>query len=301
MTTVTMEDVQATNLMALAGASEMAQWSDDKKKAFCATFAERAKAARYVHEATGRAIQDLAQKRRFISQIHIDKMGRKRREAVQFDDPHAYNHYTIGGRAVQQLNEIAEARAKATLEALPPIRAAVLVISPEVGAWMDRIVAIDKELQPLKEQLGEVAQAISMQEEADRAPTLTVVEFLAMVKARDQQRKRLVAQVNDLSEERGQTDVRVAKALYAGLPGLTDAVVRVIEQYWERSTALDQTTRRVTEQVLFGDSEAALQLLRHFEQDEVTVSADVKREFDEALQQLKVAVQKGARLKQIGG
>jgi hypothetical protein len=46
--------------------------------------------------------------------------------------------------------------------------------------------------------------------------------------------------------------------------------------------------RRVSEHVKFGNSQAAVELLRTFEKDEVTISEDVAARFRTALEQLKV-------------
>lgn len=74
------------------------------------------------------------------------------------------------------------------------------------------------------------------------------------------------------------------------MPGLAEAVVDVIQQHLDRSKALDAMSRRVEEQVRFGDSDAALELLRHFEADESRISDNVKASFDDALKKLKLSV-----------
>jgi hypothetical protein len=90
-------------------------------------------------------------------------------------------------------------------------------------------------------------------------------------------------------------DNQINKALYLGLPGLSDAVIKVVADHLERAVAFDQTTRRVTEKVLFGDSEAAMELLKGFERDEVTVSDNIKAEFSAAMLKLGIAAGKKTR------
>ena len=76
------------------------------------------------------------------------------------------------------------------------------------------------------------------------------------------------------------------KALYAGIPGISDAVLKSIKLHYDKSKALDQMGRRVEEQVLFGDSAAALELLRGFEADEEKLAGEVKAEFKAAMKTL---------------
>ena len=56
-------------------------------------------------------------------------------------------------------------------------------------------------------------------------------------------------------------DTGIRAFLYHGLPGLFDAVVKVVNDYMERATAFSALNRRVGEQVQFCDSEAALEML----------------------------------------
>ena len=122
---------------------------------------------------------------------------------------------------------------------------------------------------------------------------MTVAQFRALVKAADKKRRELVDKLHECGKEGSRLEAVVGKRLFKGLPGLAEAVCEVITQHLERSKALDATSRRVTEQVKFGDSEAALELLRHFESDEAEVSAKVKATFTDALEKLKLAVKKG--------
>jgi len=83
------------------------------------------------------------------------------------------------------------------------------------------------------------------------------------------------------------------------LPGLSEAVVKLITQYTDKATAFSALNRRVAEQVQFGDSEAALSMLKSFEKDEATVSSEVREQFDQALEALKAAAKAGAGLNRI--
>jgi tripartite-type tricarboxylate transporter receptor subunit TctC len=110
-----------------------------------------------------------------------------------------------------------------------------------------------------------------------------------MVREREEERQKLIKRMNTLASEGRRLESEISKTLFAGLPGLSDAVVAVIRNHVEQALAFESTGRRVEEQVKFGNSTAAVELLRHFESDEVKVSDQVKAQFDEALNKLKVA------------
>jgi hypothetical protein len=98
-----------------------------------------------------------------------------------------------------------------------------------------------------------------------------------------------------MGEELQEMEIRISKALYAGIPGISDAIIKVINEHYERITALGNMCRRVSERVAFGDSAEALSLLSFFEKDEATVSDTIQAEFDAALVKLnltKTAVRK---------
>jgi hypothetical protein len=103
-------------------------------------------------------------------------------------------------------------------------------------------------------------------------------------------------QMNELGEDGAKLEDAINKTLYAGLPGLSEAVIQVIQDSIDRYRNFDTMSRRVEEQVRFGDNEAAMNILSNFEKDEVTVSDKVKAEFSEAMNKLKAAVKKGAKL-----
>jgi hypothetical protein len=124
---------------------------------------------------------------------------------------------------------------------------------------------------------------------------MTIGEFLANVKTRENERQRLIRRMNDIADEGRRLEAEISKTLFAGLPGLSEAVIDVIRNHVEQAIAFDATCRRVEEQVKFGNSAAAVELLRHFEKDELKVSEDVKARFDAALEALKVTSKSKAK------
>jgi hypothetical protein len=112
----------------------------------------------------------------------------------------------------------------------------------------------------------------------------------------------LLTKLDDIGDEGRTLDSKINKFLYDGLPGLSDAVIKVVKEYAERAAGFSALNRRVAEQVQFGDSEAAMEMLKTFEKDEVRISGDVKMQFDKAMEALRLAGKKGlpaSRLKKL--
>ena len=142
------------------------------------------------------------------------------------------------------------------------------------------------------DQIEKVTEPIVM---SDMPQDMTIGAFRAIVRDREKERRRLITEMNECGKEGQELERQISKALYSGLPGLSDAVVDVILSHRERAAALDTFGRRAVEQIKFGDSEAAMSLLKHFEQDEITVSDTVRSKFTEALAQLKLAASQPRR------
>ena len=118
---------------------------------------------------------------------------------------------------------------------------------------------------------------------------MTVSDFRKMVKDTVSKRQRLLDELNDLSKEGNDLDEHINTKLYKGLPGLTEAVEEVIKAHLARAAMFDQTTRRIEERVMFGDSEAAVSIMNSFEKDELEVDANIKKLFTDALEKLNIS------------
>jgi hypothetical protein len=300
----TQTDTVTNTSLLLVDASQaegMAKWTDEKRKEFATLFEDRAKVARYIFIKTAEIMLDSARNRKFISQFHIDKLDLKI-SYEPFYVEHAERQYgvrrympqSIGGRTVEQLNKIADERADQILKELPPLKAAVRVISKDTANNIDKRDALLAKLRIMKQRLEEMAGSYSLGEVDQK---MTIGEFRKGVRDRDRKRAALSRQMNDMGQAGIELDNQINKALYMGLPGLSDAVMKVVADHLERAVAFDQTTRRVTEKVLFGDSQAAMELLKGFERDEVTVSDNIKAEFSAAM--LKLGISAGKKTKQL--
>lgn len=294
-----------SELVLAVSSAEIATWSEDKKTQFVGTFKDRVSVARYILESTAMHIGQTALRRQFIGERHLRKifesgsldLSRFTKLSLDYRSYHQPQPL-IGGRTLSDLTELAVQRAETVLNSLPPMQKALAIIDPETAKMMDRIAALKAQGVALVDQVEEASQPILA---AEQDQNMTLGAFRDMVKARDKHRKALIEKLNEVGKKGSELEVIVTRKLFKGLPGLCDAVVDVMQVHMDRSKALDTMSRRVEEQVKFGDSDAALDLLRHFEKDEVEVSASVKSSFDAALEKLKVAVRKGRVTKALLG
>lgn len=304
-------DIDPKGVLARVEGSDLASWSDDRRNEFCQTFDNRVRVARYILVQTSRHFMEAAERRHFISAKHhraiikgfphnehdrADAVHGLLSRMVQWD-PHPNRNYhdpkTVGGREPEHLDLIAAERSKELLASLPPITKAVAILDAETAKKMDRRDKLQADGEKLREKLDEVCGVINMSD--DQWQKMTVLEFRTMVKDRDAERQKLIGRMNAIAKEGQKLEEEIAKALYAGLPGISEAVVDVIRTHIEQAFALDSMTRRVAEQVKFGDSAAAVEMLRHFEKDEIEVSSKVKEQFAAALEKLKLSVKKKSR------
>jgi hypothetical protein len=305
-------DTNPSHVLAKIEGAEIAGWSDARRNEFCEVFGNRVKVARYLLVKTAHIIMESAKRRRFISDKHdrdifkgfkVDRFygSDPFRSFYVYDtlmglNQSTINSDTVGGRSIDTLGPIADQRAKEILKSLPPLARAVEIIDVETARKIDRRDKLLKDGEKVKEGLDEVCGTIVM-EDLDQGMTLGA--FRKMVKDRDDKRRAIITKLNEISKEGRELEESIARKLYAGLPGLSEAVVDVIRTHLEQSLALDATSRRVEEQVKFGDSEAAVEMLRHFEKDEVQVSEKVKHQFTAALEALKLSVKKPKKSKEL--
>jgi hypothetical protein len=297
-------------MVASVSGNALALWSEDKKKEFVGTFKDRVMVARFILEFSAYEIARIAQRRRFIGQRHWDRMFEKEvyehdfraqrfmKQVAGYEVPNAqyyngsYYENKVGGRDPKELEAIAKERADAVLKSLPPIQEALNIIDPESAKMLDRIDALKAAGEKLKELVEEASEPIVLAEVDQK---MTIGSFRKMVKDQDSRRRKLLEKMKEIGKEGSQLEAIVGKRLFKGLPGLSDAVMAVVRQHIDRSKGLDATSRRVEEQVIFGDCDAALELLRGFEKDEAVISESVKASFDAALEKLKFSVKRGRK------
>ena len=288
--------------LTVVASGEMSTWSEAKRLDFVATFHKRALCSRYVLLRTAELCMETAQRRQFISNFHVKEIEKRtKRPYLQAhygsleltDNRNSYNR-TVSGRSVEELDSIAGERAAALLDGLPALKLAVKIVNADLAKKIERKEECEKRGQVLLDELKVGTEPIIMSEVDE---TMTVGAFRAMVKERGRRNDAILDELEELGELGGKLEREICKALYAGLPGLSDACIDVIVGCYEQAAALDTTTRRVEEQVKFGDSATALELLRTFEKDEVQVSDEVAARFKEAMATLRAAGQAQGVLK----
>lgn len=272
---------------------EMAQWSETKRKDFVETFEKRSRVTRYILVKTAEFLLEGARRRRFITDKHnrelaITRSSRSWRDLTDVENSY-HNGSTVGGRSARELDTIAQERADVILKELPPLKKAVLIIQPETAKKIERRDKLLEQGQKLMDQLVELSENLEL---ANMDQKMTIGDFREFIKEREKSRRALRHKLDEMGAEGTQLEDEISRALYSGIPGISEAVIKVINDHIEREQAFDATTRRVGERVMFGDSEAAMEILSRFEKDEVTVSEEIKSEFASALEKLKVAGQK---------
>ena len=296
-------DVQAIVLsMNNVGISE---WTDEKRKDFVRVFRDRSRAARYIYYKTAEIIIERARTKKFISQKHVAQHNEACRAGKMhelFDPkPEGVDQYswakTVGGRPIDELVVLAGQRAEEILNQLPSARKAIAIISPEVGKKMDRRDDLLHQGQELVDRLTELSSPIRLSE---MDPDMKIGEFVA--KAHDQERARgeILFELDRIGEEGNRLEDEINVALFHGIPELSEAVLKVARDHYDRGVFFSQAARRVEEKVLFGDSKEAMDILHHFEKDEIDVPSNIKSEFAGALERLRLKGKKNKEVKKAG-
>jgi hypothetical protein len=281
-------DSDPTKALAVASQAEMVNWTHEKRKDFTDLFTARSEAAKFILDRCVAHLASIARNRKFISDKHTAELSKK---GVNHNSGY-YHHRDIGGRKADELEEIARTRAIEILKQLPPLKKAVGIIDKETAAKIDACDKLVKKGQALANQLAELSGRYDL---ADMDQDMTIGQFRQQARERDAKRRKILHNMDELGREATRIQSEIDTVLHKGIPGLSDAVIKVIVDHHERLKGLDQTTRRVVETVQFGDCEAAAGMLKSFEKDEVEVTANIKAEFTEALKKLKLVKPKPAK------
>ena len=269
------ETITTTALIKQLETDSMATWTDDRREKFVKLFNTRTCTSQWLLNETARCMIEIAQRRSFISTKHCNKLyGLQKCSTRQNLD-----------RQESELRPIAQEKAKLILQGLPTLKKAISIIDPETSKMVGEKIKLEATGQKYLDQINELSQDIIM---ADLDQTMTIGIFRATVKKRDRRRKSYVNKLVDLGEELNTLTKDIDKRLHSGIPGLTEAVMKAVTSCFEKATAIGEVNRRVHEQVMFGDSEAAKEILQSFESNELEVSDTIKAEFKEALVKLKL-------------
>jgi hypothetical protein len=266
-------------LIATSDSRSMVLWTDEKKKDFLKTFYERTGTAKRILYYTAVEISNLAHNRRFLSRKHLNQIDR-----VSVKCP--YYNWDNAGRTEDEVQKIGKERADSIIKNLPSLNSALKVVDSDTAELIEKYEVLKAELQAVKDALDDASEDIELE---DLDPNMTIAEFRKFIKDNEELRFKLVRQSSEKGLELQNLDRTICKRLYAGVPGISEALIKIINEHYERITALGQVERRVEERVKFGDSPEALSILEHFEKDEVSISDNVKAEFEKALEALQIS------------
>lgn len=301
-----MEDISTQGVIAdaqalvKAGSTDaMTLWTDEKRGDFVKVFEGRSRASKYILAHTASELIGTALRRQFVGRRAWDRFQDAHKailsavrtladgEMYKLD----YNHpqyRCIGGRTIDELNAIAEKRAEEIFANLPSLKQAVQVIRPEVSKKIDALEKLREKMKKLVEEVDDPALSAELRlSQVDQ--DMTIAAFRVMVKARVEKRRKIIHTLEETSKEAKELDDEIAKDLYAGIPEIQEAILDVAKKHYEQAAAMGAMTRRVEEHVKFGDSQAAVDIVKRFEQDEAAVSPNIKKEFDDALARLKLS------------
>lgn len=253
-------------------------WSDDRRKEFSATFQQRLTSSRFILLKTAHNLARLANERGFLPHKVSSKFEYP---TIAPDAGCGYNMY--GGRQHDELSEIACTRAADMLTALPSLRNAVNVVDAAVARMMDERDGKKARCEELRAEISDLEEEKSL---SDYDQNMKLGDFVSMLKDQTKKRNRLLLEVNEIAKEAYELDRKIDRALGDGIPGLTEAIVEMIQSLIDKCNALEQVGRRVHEKVMFGDSSEAMSILSSFEEDEKVVNDNVKDALKDAVAKL---------------
>ena len=280
---MTAENIE-TQALAINDNGELNQWSESKRHDFIKTYKQRTQAAIAIAALTASKFKDRALRFHFMSAKHTAEINKKYRDLDSTLRSGA-SYYLARGtdRTSEELDMLGDERAKEIYKQLPPLRKAVQLIDAETTKLLNEQAALKKKAQKATDELSNLETHFDMDDYLD----LSVREFQQLIKDTEKKREKLCTTIRKCGDEGHNLETRIAKRLYKGLPGLTDACVEVIENHYDKIRGLQQLMRRVEEKVKFGDSEAAVSLLSTFEKDEIEVSASTALKIKSAMDIIK--------------
>jgi hypothetical protein len=279
----------------------MAAWDTPRRLAFVQTLQDRGNVHAALAMMEVEILLDIAEGRHFISQKHREEISSKTAKSHfridNWESLLGYGTYQYGnrndntycGRSRDELKQIAEESAKAIAKNLPKLADAVRVIDVATADKIDEARALRTELDGHEATLKDLTAPLVLTEYAKQHPKATVTDFVQLVEGRANAAKTLVETMNKLGQKGRELQQLIDKALYEGLPGLSEAVVELAVEKIKSVSAMPQMMRRVSETVQFGDSAQATTMLSTFEKDELKLDGSIKEKFKEAMDKLRNA------------
>ena len=277
----------------------MASWDTPRRLAFVKTLEERGNVHAALAMLEVEALLDIAESRHFISRKHRNEISEKTAKShFRLDNwQNLLNYYgtrdrysqEFCGRSKSELDQIAGDSAKAIAKNLPKLADAVRVIDAATADKIDEARKLRVQLDTHEANLEELTTPMVLTEFAKQNPKALASEFVSIVEDRAAKAKKLAETMNELGKKGMGLQTQIDKALYEGLPGLSEAVVELAVEKIKSVSALPQMMRRVSETVQFGDSTQATTMLSTFEKDELKLDDSIKEKFAAAMEKLRTA------------
>lgn len=282
----------------------MASWDTPRRLAFVKTLEERGNVHAALAMLEVEALLQIAEARHFISRKHRNEISEKTAKShFRLDnwqnllsyygkrDDHGYMQRTqeFCGRSKSELEQIADDNAKAIAKNLPKLADAVRVIDSVTADKIDEARKLRAQLDVHEKTLAELTAPMVLTEFVKQNPKALAAEFVKIVEDRAAKAKALVETMNTLGKKGMALQSEIDKALYEGLPGLSEAVVELAVEKIKSVSAMPQMMRRVSETVQFGDSAQATNMLSTFEKDELKLDGSIKEKFAAAMEKLRTA------------
>ena len=283
----------------------MASWDTPRRLAFVKTLEERGNVHAALAMLEVEALLAIAESRHFISRKHRNEISEKTAKShFRLDnwqnllgyygtrDSRGYimqQSQEFCGRSKSELDQIAGDSAKAIAKNLPKLADAVRVIDAVTADKVDEAGKLRGQLDTHEANLEELTTPLVLTEFAKENPKALASEFVSIVEDRAAKAKKLVETMNELGKKGMGLQTQIDKALYEGLPGLSEAVVELAVEKIKSVSALPQMMRRVSETVQFGDSAQATNMLSTFEKDELKLDDSIKEKFAAAMEKLRTA------------
>jgi len=282
----------------------MASWDTPRRLAFVKTLKERGNVHAALAMLEVEALLAIAESRHFISRKHRNEISEKTAKShFRLDNwQNLLNYYgtrdsrgymqpsqEFCGRSKSELGQIAGDSAKAIAKNLPKLADAVRVIDAVTADKIDEARKLRTQLDTHEATLKELTTPLVLTEFAKENPKALASEFVSIVEGRAAKAKTLVETMNGLGEKGMELQTQIDKALYEGLPGLSEAVVELAVEKIKSVSAMPQMMRRVSETVQFGDSTQATAMLSTFEKDGLKLDDSIKEKFAAAMEKLRTA------------
>lgn len=280
----------------------MASWDTPRRLAFVKTLEERGNVHAALAMLEVEALLAIAESRHFISRKHRNEISEKTAKShFRLDnwqnllgyygtrDRYSQPSQEFCGRSKSELGQIAGDSAKAIAKNLPKLADAVRVIDSVTADKIDEARKLRTQLDTHEATLKELTTPLVLTEFAKENPKALASEFVSIVEGRAAKAKTLVETMNGLGKKGMELQTQIDKALYEGLPGLSEAVVELAVEKIKSVSAMPQMMRRVSETVQFGDSTQATAMLSTFEKDELKLDDSIKEKFAAAMEKLRTA------------